>query len=552
MKTYLILLILLITFHLRGQNLDWAYTIGNSAEDNCSSMVVDSDGNLHITGKFINSADFNPAGSSIALNTVETDTNDIYLAKYNSDGNLIWAFSLSCSNWEYDPKIALDSSTGNILMAGVFAATTDFDPTVGIQQMTPTGADYYLAKYDADGNLLWVNQIDIADFPYGVAYTIYSDNLGNSYLYANGTLYKYDTAGSLLAQTVLSGLPLLKQSSFYYVDNFDEFEWFDSDIWMMIDSLLLKKSDLDGNIIYSDLVAKAEQGSQTEFLGMVNGFLSDDKSGNILISGQYWGALSFYNDTDTITLENYSAGWLAPSVWGPHLRQFMAKIDTFGNVIWAKSFSSPYAGSPHHKIVETDTTGTIYLAGSFQYKVNFNPDDSSHYAPEDYSCYIAKYDSNFNYISCGVFASGIANRNLAGVSIHGDTLSVAGTYRYETNIHFLPNEFLFTSPCYPSNIFIAQFSNFEITTNMAELINSKSEYQVSVYPNPSSGIYTIQTTNLDIAFSITVRDLSGKVIHSESMSENNAQLDLSNYCSGIYLVTIATNSNQQTIKLIKR
>lgn len=550
MKTYFVLLSLLITSNTYTQNLDWAYTIGNSAEDNCSSMATDSVGNIHVTGKFINTADFNPGGSSFALNTTETDTNDIYLAKYNSDGNLIWAFSLSCSNWEYEPKITLDG-TGNILMAGVFAVTTDFDPAAGIQQMTPTGADYYLAKYDVDGNLLWVNQTDIADFPYGVAYTVYSDNLGNSYLYTNDILYKYDAAGSLLSQTALSGLPLLKQSSFYYIDNFDEFEWFDNNIWMF-DSLLLKKSDLDGNIIYSDLVAKAEQGSQTEFSGMVNGFLSDDKSGNILISGQYWGALSFYNDTDTITLENYSAGWVAPSLWGPYEKQYMAKIDTFGNVIWAKSFSAPNAGSPLHTIVETDTAGTIYLAGSFQYKVNFNPDDSSHYVPEDYSCYIAKYDSDFNYISCGVFASGTANRNLAGVSIHGDTLLVAGTYRYETNIDFLPNEFLFTSPGYPSNIFIAQFSNFEITTNMADLVDPESEYQISVYPNPSSGIFTIQTTDLEIAFSITVRDLSGKIIHSESMAKNKTQLDLSNYSSGIYFVTIATNSNQQTVKLIKR
>lgn len=547
MKISLTFLCLLLVSNLQAQNLDWAYAIGNTSEDNCSSMATDAYGNIYITGKFINSANFNPVGISFTMNTTEADTNDIYLGKYDTDGNLLWGFSFSCANWEYDPKIILDGS-GNILMSGVFTEITDFDPGLGVQQLTPTGADYFCAKFDVDGNLLWVNQTDIANFPYEVSYSLFADNFGNSYLYANDTLYKYDAAGNLLAPITLNGLPVLKQSRFYFADDFFEFGWFEN--LMMYDSIVLKKSDLDGNLIYSDLVAKAEYGNQTEFPGMVTGYLTDDKSGDILISGQYWGALSFYNDTDTITLENYLAGWVAPSVWGPHERQYMAKIDTLGNVIWAKSFSAPNAGSPLQTIIETDTSGTIYLAGSFQFKVNFNPADSSQYTPEDYSCYIAKYDSDFNYTSCGVFASGTAHRNLAGISIHGDTLTVAGTYRYETNIDFLPNEFIFPSPGYPSNIFIAQFSNFDIVTNQANLNEPDAQNVISVYPNPSSGIYTIKTTDSEAIQSITVIDLSGKIIHSELVADDLTQLDLTNYPSGIYFVTVSTSVSQHTAKLI--
>jgi hypothetical protein len=74
--------------------------------------------------------------------------------------------------------------------------------------------------------------------------------------------------------------------------------------------------------------------------------------------------------------------------------------------------------------------------------------------------------------------------------------------------------------------------------------------KLSVYPNPSSNIFSI---NSDTRGNLVVYDLIGKIIKTETIDLGITKLDLSTYPSGIYLMKVTNDSNQtKTMKLIKQ
>jgi hypothetical protein len=74
--------------------------------------------------------------------------------------------------------------------------------------------------------------------------------------------------------------------------------------------------------------------------------------------------------------------------------------------------------------------------------------------------------------------------------------------------------------------------------------------KLSVYPNPSSDVFSI---NSDTRGTIVVYDLIGKIIKSENIDLGITKLDLSKYPSGLYFMKVTNDSNQtKTMKLIKQ
>ena len=73
---------------------------------------------------------------------------------------------------------------------------------------------------------------------------------------------------------------------------------------------------------------------------------------------------------------------------------------------------------------------------------------------------------------------------------------------------------------------------------------------ISIYPNPSSGVFNIKMKNMT-DFKFDLFDITGKVIMSKSnIMKNNFSLDLSNYSKGIYFIKINSDLGSVTKKII--
>lgn len=76
--------------------------------------------------------------------------------------------------------------------------------------------------------------------------------------------------------------------------------------------------------------------------------------------------------------------------------------------------------------------------------------------------------------------------------------------------------------------------------------------EFSIYPNPSSGLFTLRLPNVESNAKVEVYSVVGQQIKSKSISAQKLEIDLSNYDKGIYFVQIQNGSNTIRERVIKQ
>src|SRR5688572_13368544 len=127
----------------------WAEMISPTSTDSKGlSIRFDLSGNVLVSGVFRGTADFDP-GSGTANRTSNTNTQDIFCAKYDSNGNYVWAFLIGSVGMDIGYGLTIDNS-GNVYLTGFFQGTADFDPGTGAANLTVVSfVDVFFAKYDS-------------------------------------------------------------------------------------------------------------------------------------------------------------------------------------------------------------------------------------------------------------------------------------------------------------------------------------------------------------------------------------------------------------------
>ncbi|MBN2663305.1 MAG: T9SS type A sorting domain-containing protein, partial [Bacteroidales bacterium] len=88
----------------------------------------------------------------------------------------------------------------------------------------------------------------------------------------------------------------------------------------------------------------------------------------------------------------------------------------------------------------------------------------------------------------------------------------------------------------------------EIVVNAYVGLNNISLINISLYPNPSTGIFTIQNAT---GFDIVISDVNGKIILTKKLDNNTSTINLSGYANGIYFIEFSNKDVVKTMKLIK-
>lgn len=130
--------------------LQWARQIGGTGSDYSWSLALDATDNVYITGHITGTANFGSTSITSA------GDKDIFIAKYNSGGTLQWAQRAGGTGADDGKGIAINSSSGDIYVAGEFSGTASF----GTINVTSAGySDVSIAKYNADGAVQWVQKV---------------------------------------------------------------------------------------------------------------------------------------------------------------------------------------------------------------------------------------------------------------------------------------------------------------------------------------------------------------------------------------------------------
>ena len=88
-------------------------------------------------------------------------------------------------------------------------------------------------------------------------------------------------------------------------------------------------------------------------------------------------------------------------------------------------------------------------------------------------------------------------------------------------------------------------------TGTTGIINNSNNENISIYPNPSNGIFTINSEQLTMNNEqITITDITGKIIKQFTMNNEQFTINLTNQPTGIYFINIQTETDIYTEKLI--
>jgi len=87
----------------------------------------------------------------------------------------------------------------------------------------------------------------------------------------------------------------------------------------------------------------------------------------------------------------------------------------------------------------------------------------------------------------------------------------------------------------------------EIVTETATEIHAlNTDNPISIYPNPTSGVITINIMDIQ---SIEIIDINGKVVYQANT--NKRVIDINNQPQGVYFVKVTTTNGIETIKILK-
>jgi uncharacterized protein YjdB len=71
-----------------------------------------------------------------------------------------------------------------------------------------------------------------------------------------------------------------------------------------------------------------------------------------------------------------------------------------------------------------------------------------------------------------------------------------------------------------------------------------------IYPNPTDGVVTLEFETV-AARNITISDMAGKTLLRQTANDQTVRIDIGNYPSGVYLITIEEGKEKSTTRVVK-
>ncbi len=305
-----------------NRNFIWSKKFGGIKSDQCNDVIVDTSGNLYITGYFSETVDFDPSTAGV-YELTSNGHPDVFITKLDKNGSFVWAKAFGGTDWDHCEGIVVDDY-GNVFALGLFYGSVDFDPSVaGDHILTSNGQrDIFISKLDMNGLFVWAKRIGGTHIDYGTSITI--DDKANIYItgYFQNTV-DFDPSDAGIFNLTSEG---------------------ESDIFI---------SKLDANGTF----AWAKRIGGTSFDG--GNSITIDENENVYTTGEFRGTVDFDPSDDGIhNLTNDSTSDC-----------FIIKLDNSGKFIWAKS----YVGESSGKQVVIDNLNRVYTVGEFRGTVDFDP-----------------------------------------------------------------------------------------------------------------------------------------------------------------------------------
>lgn len=365
----------------RGDCL-WAKSIGGSALDLATSIIADNSGNIFFAGSYSGSVNF-----SGQVTLVSNGSEDMFIAKADSSGSIIWAKSIG--------SIAPDRITGigsydyeYIFISGYYSDTLVVNDE--IDSLFSNGMNnIFIAKIDTSGNFEWAKGYGSDEFD--EANSVAVDAESNAYLAgyfslsvdfdgfeigsigeedlfvasfnSNGIVRWAESAGSISGSENAMSITVSDDGNSYFTGSFSSSMYFSENDSLVSNGLrdaFVCSYDINGNHRWSF------SGGGAGLIDIGNDIeLAPD--GNLYITGTYAFTSLFGNKA---VLKSFGSSDV-----------FVLKVNSDGNILKQKAVGGNYEDFGFG--IGVDKFSNVYACGSFKRTAYFNGLDIESFGEED-------------------------------------------------------------------------------------------------------------------------------------------------------------------------
>ena len=486
----------------------WVKQLAGSDNEGSTGVAVAGNGDILVLGEFKATLDADPS-TSTAANIVSAGAEDVFLVRLDAAGGFLWARRFGGTQSDRGNTLTLDSG-GDILIAGNYRGTADFDPGSGVVPAVSAGVtDAWLVKLSTGGQFQWLRT-------FGAALAddirqVKTDALGN--VYCCGTFsgsVDFDPAAPV---TVLQ-TPAQNPGAV---------------IW---------KLSAAGNFSWAKALLPIAQGGGVLAAGITIGV-----NNSIVVSGTFEDAADVNPDAGVVD------SVLSASPGSADV--YLLKLNSSGGFQWCRTWGN--AGIDACSPPVTDAVGNIFLKGSFSGTIDIDPDPSSALilnsgsATGSRSEYLSLMSTNGNLLWAG---------SIDGFSVgfRGNILDVDQS-RYYAGGQFTgtldvdPNGTVFNlnSVLGTASAYLVQLTG----ASNALMTLTEDSGPLTIYPNPASGKVIVMCPAMQGSGTLLVSNALGQVVKEEGCSlQEPFLLDLSGQLSGTYIVQLITSSGVFTNRLV--
>lgn len=188
-------------------DLVWVKGMGGTSFDVGNCVKVDNQGNVFVTGTFLNTVDFDPNAG--VTNLTSGGTRDIFIQKLDALGNLVWAKRVGSTGTDIGDELVLDQES-NVYITGVFDGTVDFDPNIGVNYLSGSNAPF-VQKLDSLGNFIWAKSFNGTSFNRGHAIVLDATNdIYTTGFFGGTTDFDFNTGTNILTSNGSSDIYVVK------------------------------------------------------------------------------------------------------------------------------------------------------------------------------------------------------------------------------------------------------------------------------------------------------------------------------------------------------
>jgi hypothetical protein len=506
--------------------------IGGKKTDECWGITANKDGGYTMTGSTYSFAD--------------TVNGDVYVVRLDNTGKIKWTKVIGGKYWDVAYAIAQTYDMGYVITG----ETTSFGDTAG--------GDVYVIRLDSNGNIKWTETFGGRYNDYGQAiiqtkdkgYAIagFTESFGDT-VYGNGLVVKLDSTGAIQWAKEIGGHngenfnAIVQTSDKGYAITGYTFSYGDT----LRGSTYIIKLDSAGNLLWTRL----EGGAQSE-----NGAaIIETHDGGLAICG---ATTSFGVDDDF----------------------FLVKLNSLGNILWGSAIGGNGIDAPS-ALVQTNDGGYVMGGYSYSFADKANGDG-----------YIVKLDSTGSKIvwttsvggtgteylntmvqtpdggfACGGITYSYNDKNngdmylvkLDSLGYTCDTVQTGGNLSVITGEDQGTGGYIASVSVNRSSYDSGRITKGGVCNDICGVITVNKQIpvqinQVNIYPNPSNGVFTIESSVVSHKLLVEIYNVLGEKVFSQySIPTTQYQIDLSSQPGGMYFYRLLTENGNIVAsgKLIK-